>query len=75
MKKKKALLVELETQAKTSSQIVDLEGLVNSLHTLVQDTLAMAEKKVIEKDIGVAIQKIEQEKTNRDDTMLTPYFL
>merc|ERR1719350_2057145 len=78
------LSVYHEKQAKASSQIVDLEGqLANSQDTLVQREQsrqdATADKKVLEQecvsvkkdidDIDMAIQKIEQEKTNKDHTI------
>merc|ERR1712079_489178 len=76
------LSVYHEKQAKASSQIVDLEGqLVTAQDTLVQREQsrqdATADKKVLEqecvsvkKDIDdMAIQKIEQEKTNKDHTI------
>merc|ERR1712020_361918 len=78
------LSVYHEKQAKASSQIVDLEGqLANSQDTLVQREQsrqeATADKKVLEQevvsvkkdidDVDMAIQKIEQEKTNRDHTI------
>merc|ERR1711997_608667 len=78
------LSVYHEKQAKASSQIVDLEGqLANSQDTLVQREQsrqdATSDKKVLEQecvsvkkdidDIDMAIQKIEQEKTNKDHTI------
>merc|ERR1711881_318904 len=78
------LSVYHEKQAKASSQIVDLEGqLSNAQDTLVQREQARqeatADKKVLEQevvsvkkdidDVDMAIQKIEQEKTNRDHTI------
>ena len=78
------LSVYHEKQAKASSQIVDLEGqLVVAQDTLVQREQsrqdATADKKVLEQecvsvkkdidDIDMAIQKIEQEKTNKDHTI------
>merc|ERR1712037_901275 len=78
------LSVYYEKQAKASSQIVDLDGqLAVSQDTLVQREQsrqdATADKKVLEiecvsvkkdiDDIDMAIQKIEQEKTNKDHTI------
>merc|ERR1712117_756052 len=78
------LSVYHEKQAKASSQIVDLEGqLETAQDTLVQREQsrqeATSDKKVLEQevvsvkkdidDVDMAIQKIEQEKTNRDHTI------
>merc|ERR1711874_759610 len=78
------LSVYHEKQAKASAQIVDLEGqLATAQDTLVQREQARQEatsdKKVLEQectavkkdieDVEMAIQKIEQEKTNRDHTI------
>merc|ERR1719493_159568 len=78
------LSVYHEKQAKASAQIVDLEGqLAAAQDTLVQREQsrqeATSDKKVLEQevvaikkdidDIMVAIQKLEQEKTNRDHTI------
>ena len=78
------LSVYHEKQAKASASIVDLESqLTASQDLLVQKEQArqdaMTEKKVLEQevisvkkdidDVNVAIQKIEQEKTNRDHTI------
>merc|ERR1711972_170805 len=78
------LSVYHEKQAKCSSQIVDLEGqLATAQDTLVQREQsrqeATSDKKVLEQevvsvkkdidDVEMAIQKIEQEKTNRDHTI------
>merc|ERR1712165_58634 len=78
------LSVYHEKQAKATAQIADLEGqLATAQDTLVQREQArqdaMAEKKVLEQevvsvkkdidDVDMAIQKIEQEKTNRDHTI------
>merc|ERR1711913_252215 len=73
-----------EKQAKASAQIVDFEGqLATAQDTLVQREQsrqeATSDKKVLEQevvsvkkdidDVDMAIQKIEQEKTNRDHTI------
>merc|ERR1719512_642450 len=78
------LSVYHEKQAKASSQIVDLEGQLGTAQdTLVQREQsrqeATSDKKVLEQevvsvkkdidDVDMAIQKIEQEKTNRDHTI------
>merc|ERR1712061_214966 len=78
------LSVYHEKQAKASAQIVDLEGqLATAQDTLVQKEQsrqeATSDKKVLEQevvsvkkdidDVDMAIQKIEQEKTNRDHTI------
>merc|ERR1712088_1037832 len=78
------LSVYHEKQAKASSQIVDLEGQLSTAQdTLVQREQsrqeATSDKKVLEQevvsvkkdidDVDMAIQKIEQEKTNRDHTI------
>merc|ERR1711936_1171545 len=78
------LSVYHEKQAKASAQIVDLEGqLANTQDALVQKEQARqeatADKKLLEQevvavkkdidDVDMAIQKIEQEKTNRDHTI------
>merc|ERR1712158_321325 len=78
------LSVYHEKQAKASAQIVDLEGqLATAQDTLVQREQsrqeATSDKKVLEQevvsvkkdidDVDMAIQKIEQEKTNRDHTI------
>merc|ERR1712223_1138544 len=78
------LSVYHEKQAKASAQIVDLEGqLATAQETLAQREAArqdaMAEKKVLEQevvsikkdidDVNMAIQKVEQEKANRDHTI------
>merc|ERR1712079_693047 len=78
------LSVYHEKQAQATAQIADLEGqLATAQDTLVQREQArqdaMAEKKVLEQecvavkkdidDVEIAIQKIEQEKTNRDHTI------
>merc|ERR1712008_173886 len=78
------LSVYHEKQAKASAGIVDLEGQLSvSQDTLVQREQSRQEangdRKVLEQedvsvkkdidDVDVAIQKIEQEKTNRDHTI------
>merc|ERR1739844_541651 len=78
------LSVYHEKQAKASSQIVDLEGQLSTAQdTLVQREQsrqeATSDKKVLQQevvsvkkdidDVDMAIQKIEQEKTNRDHTI------
>merc|ERR1739842_198575 len=75
-----------ERQAKVSAQMADLENqLVASQNLLIEKEQerqdATADKKVLEQecvsvkkdieDIEIAIQKLEQEKTNRDHTIRT----